>query len=155
MEHSMDPGGSASTTPTRGPGPDDREPAVVRPDATDDARRHMAAFQRPVVESLAALVAREPLVVVGMAQNPHVKNVRRALTEAGHRFEYVEHGSYLTGWSKRLAIKLWSGWPTFPQVFVRGVLLGGEDLTVAAIADGSLARRLAARSDRGGVTGAA
>ena len=30
-----------------------------------------------------------------------------------------------------------------PQVFVRGVLIGGEDLTKAAIADGSLKARLA------------
>ena len=36
------------------------------------------------------------------------------------------------------AIKLWSGWPTFPQVFVDGTLIGGEDLTKAALADGSL-----------------
>ena len=43
---------------------------------------------------------------------------------------------------KRLAIKLWSGWPTFPQVFVRGVLIGGNDETRRAIADGSLKARL-------------
>ncbi|MDB4971522.1 MAG: hypothetical protein JWN44_7211, partial [Myxococcales bacterium] len=43
---------------------------------------------------------------------------------------------------RRLAIKLWSGWPTFPQVFVRGTLLGGEDATVAALTDGSLKHAL-------------
>lgn len=73
-----------------------------------------------------------------MAQNPHVKNVRRTLTEAGIDFHYLEYGSYLSEWRRRLAIKLWSGWATFPQVFVRGVLIGGEDLTKAAIADGKL-----------------
>ncbi|HSQ67463.1 MAG TPA: glutaredoxin domain-containing protein, partial [Polyangiaceae bacterium] len=83
-------------------------------------------------------------VVVGMAQNPHVKNVRKALAKAGIEFKYVEYGSYLSKWKERLAIKLWSGWPTFPQVFVKGVLLGGEDLTLAAISDGSLARTLSA-----------
>ena len=44
-------------------------------------------------------------------------------------------------WKKRLAIKLWSGWPTFPQVFVRGTLIGGEELTKAALADGTLRQR--------------
>ena len=44
----------------------------------------------------------------------------------------------LEGFEKRLAIKLWSGWPTFPQVFVRGELIGGEDLTKAAIASVAL-----------------
>ncbi|MFT5930783.1 MAG: monothiol glutaredoxin, partial [Oceanospirillaceae bacterium] len=24
-----------------------------------------------------------------------------------------------------LAIKMWSGWPTYPQVFVNGTLVGG------------------------------
>ena len=76
-----------------------------------------------------------------MAQNPHVKNVRKALTEAGIDFKYLEYGSYFSEWARRLTIKLWSGWPTFPQVFVRGVLIGGEDLTKAALADGTLKAR--------------
>jgi glutaredoxin-related protein len=79
-----------------------------------------------------------------MAQNPHVKNVRKALTDAGVAFEYLEYGSYFSAWKERLAIKLWSGWPTFPQVFVRGALLGGEELTKAALADGTLKSRAAA-----------
>jgi glutaredoxin-related protein len=73
-----------------------------------------------------------------MAQNPHVRKVRRSLDEAGVTYRYLEYGSYLSKWKERLAIKLWSGWPTFPQVFVRGVLIGGENLTKKALADGSL-----------------
>jgi len=30
------------------------------------------------------------------------------------------------------------GWPTIPQVFVKGELIGGEDLTKAAITSGDL-----------------
>jgi glutaredoxin-related protein len=103
----------------------------------------MASFHADVVGAVAKAVAEHPVVVVGMAQNPHVKNVRRALDEAKIQYHYLEFGSYLSSWRPRLAIKLWSGWPTFPQVFVRGTLLGGEDLTKAAIADGSLQKRLA------------
>src|SRR5258706_553076 len=73
------------------------------------------------------------VVVVGMAQNPHVRAVRKALDEAGIAYTYLEYGSYFSEWKKRLAIKMWSGWPTFPQVYVKGTLLGGEDLTCAAI----------------------
>jgi monothiol glutaredoxin len=91
-------------------------------------------------------IAKHDVVVVGMAQNPHVKNVRRALTDAGIDFHYLEYGSYLSEWRRRLAIKLWSGWATFPQVFVRGVLIGGEDLTKAAIAAGTLKARLGQHS---------
>ncbi len=105
---------------------------------TPEARAHIATFQSDVVREVREAVERGGLVVVGMAQNPHVRKVRRALEEAGIPFQYLEYGSYLSKWRVRLAIKLWSGWPTFPQVFARGVLIGGADLTIAAIADGRL-----------------
>lgn len=111
--------------------------------AAPEALQRMEAFHPDIVRDVAKAVAEHRVVVVGMAQNPHVRNVRRLLREAGVEFEYLEYGSYFSKWSQRLAIKLWSGWPTFPQVFVRGVLLGGEDITRAALADGSLQRRLA------------
>jgi glutaredoxin-related protein len=97
-----------------------------------------------VVREVQETVRRDAVVVVGMAQNPHVRKIRKALDEAGISHTYLEYGSYFSEWRKRLAIKLWSGWPTFPQVFVRGVLIGGEDLTRAALADGSLKSSIAA-----------
>jgi monothiol glutaredoxin len=104
----------------------------------------METFHADVVGQVQAAIVRDAVVVVGMAQNPHVKNVRRALAEAQVEFKYLEYGSYFSKWRERLAIKLWSGWPTFPQVFVRGVLIGGEDRTKAALADGSLKGSLGA-----------
>jgi len=68
--------------------------------------------------------------------------VRKALDEAGIRYEYLELGNYLGRWRERLAVKLWTGWPTFPQVFVHGTFVGGNDLTRAAIADGTFRRLL-------------
>ncbi len=107
---------------------------------TDAAREKIAAFHPKTIDEVRTAIAAHPVVVVGMAQNPHVKNVRRALNAAGIQFHYLEYGSYFSQWKPRLAIKLWSGYPTFPQVFVRGTLIGGEDATVAAITDGSLVR---------------
>ena len=101
------------------------------------------AFHRSVVDEVTGAIERDPVVVVGMAQNPFVRKARRALEEAGIAFTYLEYGSYLSEWKPRLAIKMWSGWPTFPQVFVRGVLIGGCDELKAAIADGTLAASLA------------
>jgi glutaredoxin-related protein len=98
----------------------------------------MERFHADVVREVQEAVRRDAVVVVGMAQNRHVRTVRQALSEAGVEHTYLEYGSYLSKWRERLAIKLWSGWPTFPQVFVRGVLIGGEDLTIAALGDGSL-----------------
>ena len=104
----------------------------------------MEGFHAEVVREVQEAVRREPVVVVGMAQNPHVRKVRQALDEAGVAYEYLEYGSYFGKWKERLAIKLWSGWPTFPQVFVRGTLIGGEDLTKQALADGTLKASLGA-----------
>lgn len=118
-------------------------PLLAPNDTTDAVREAQAAFGREVLDEVRRTVERDPLVVVGMAQNPFVKKARRALEEAGLSFTYLEYGSYLSEWRKRLAIKMWSGWPTFPQVFAKGVLIGGFDDTVKALADGSLKQRLA------------
>jgi monothiol glutaredoxin len=109
---------------------------------TAPAVDRLLSFHGPIVDEVERAVSESPLVVVGMAQNPHVKNVRRALDDAGLAYKYLEYGSYLSKWKERLAIKLWSGWPTFPQVFVKGILYGGEDLTLAALTDGSLKKSL-------------
>lgn len=117
-------------------------PDRIRPEASSK----MAERHADVVREVSEAVAQHDVVVVGMAQNPHVRNVRKALDNAGVKYTYLEYGSYLSQWQRRLAIKLWSGWPTFPQVFVRGVLFGGEDLTKAALADGSLKSALSGKS---------
>jgi len=108
------------------------------PKLSPAAADKIAAFHADTVKEIREAIARDKVVVVGMAQNPHVKNVRKALEAANVKFTYYEYGSYFSEWKKRLAIKLWSGWPTFPQVFVDGVLIGGEDLTKEAIAKGEL-----------------
>jgi glutaredoxin-related protein len=82
-------------------------------------------FHRPIVETVAATVAREHIVVVGMAQNPFVKRARALLDAQQVKFTYLEYGSYFSMWKERLALKLWSGFPTFPMVFIDGTLVGG------------------------------
>ncbi|HSQ64619.1 MAG TPA: glutaredoxin, partial [Polyangiaceae bacterium] len=73
-----------------------------------EAVQRMAAFHPEIVAEVERAIAESAVVVVGMAQNPHVKNVRKALAKAGIEFKYVEYGSYLSKWKERLAIKLWS-----------------------------------------------
>lgn len=104
----------------------------------------MASFQESTRREVQDAVEAHDVVVVGMAQNPNVWRARRALAAAGVSFHDLEYGSYLSGWRRRLGIKLWSGWPTFPQVFVRGTLLGGANEAEAAIADGTLPGLIAA-----------
>ncbi|RMF12664.1 MAG: glutaredoxin [Candidatus Dadabacteria bacterium] len=73
-----------------------------------------------------------------MAVNPHVARARKALKRAGIEYHYLEYGDYFRQWRRRLAIKMWSGWPLFPMVFVNGVLVGGADETEALIRSGEL-----------------
>jgi len=117
-------------------------PLLPEDKRTSTVAEAMAGFHRDIVDQVRTAVEREPVVVVGMAQNPFVKRVRQALTGAGIPFTYLEYGSYFGMWKQRLAIKMWSGWPTFPQVFVRGVLIGGFEETRKALEDGSLRKML-------------
>ncbi len=120
-----------------------KRPLLPESQVAPNVAEAMGNFHSNVVAAVQAAVARDPVVVVGMAQNPFVKKARQALEQAGVSFTYLEYGSYLSQWKERLAIKMWSGWPTFPQVFVRGELIGGCDDAKKAIADGSLKQRLA------------
>jgi len=83
------------------------------------------------------------LAVVTTAGCPHCKRAKQALTEAG--VEYREHN--LAGALDVLAeLKRATGKTTVPQVFVGGELIGGADETLAALADGSLQKRVQAAS---------
>ena len=42
---------------------------------------------------------------------------------------------------RRLALKMWTGWPTFPMVFVKGVLIGGASDLAKLIESGELPRK--------------
>ena len=97
--------------------------AHIHPAVRDKIAANHADFVREVIEA----VAKNDIVVVGMAQNPFPKKARRLLDDAKLEYKYIGHGSYLSGWRRRNALKMWTGWPTFPLVFVRGVLVGGAD----------------------------
>ncbi|AKJ05747.1 glutaredoxin [Archangium gephyra] len=120
----------------------DPRPLLPEDKRTPAATEAMKGFHRDIVDQVRAAVEKDAVVVVGMAQNPVVKRVRQTLEQANIPFTYLEYGSYFGMWKQRLAIKLWSGWPTFPQVFVRGVLVGGFDDTRKALEDGSFKKLL-------------
>jgi glutaredoxin-related protein len=101
-------------------------PALSPDKVSPEAAAVTAAFHRAIVDEVTATVARDRVVVVGMAQNPFVKKARAFLSDKNVTFTYLEYGSYLSRWKERLAIKLWAGFPTFPMVFVNGTLVGGH-----------------------------
>ncbi len=91
------------------------------------------------VNEVKAAVQGNSVVVVGMKQNPFVRKARKVLDENHIAYEYLEYGSYLSMWQERLAIKMWSGFATFPQVFVNGILIGGADSINILLDSGELA----------------
>ena len=106
-------------------------------------REFVAGYNSDIVSEVKKAVAENAVVVVGMAQNPFPKKACKALDAAGIAYQYLEYGSYLGGWRRRNALKMWSGWPTFPMIFVKGVLIGGAGDLNKLIESGELARLLA------------
>lgn len=92
-------------------------------------RARIEGLHADLIARVQKVVADHDVVVLGMRGNPVVTKARKALDGAGVAHEYLELGSYFSQWRRRNALKMWTGWPTFPMVFVRGVLVGGaEDL---------------------------
>jgi len=113
--------------------------ARIHPAIRDTIANHHA----DIVREVEAAVAANDVVVVGMKQNPVVKKARQALDAAAVRHAYLEYGSYLNTWRRRNALKMWTGWPTFPMIFVKGMLIGGAKDLDTLIASGELKRLLA------------
>jgi monothiol glutaredoxin len=101
-------------------------------------RQRIASHHLPVIQQVQAAIAQHPVVVVGLSGNPFVGKARKALTAAGVAHDYLEFGSYFSQWRLRNALKMWTGWPTFPMVFVKGVLIGGADDLKRLIDSGEL-----------------
>jgi glutaredoxin-related protein len=114
----------------------------------EEARLHPAIRERvanlnaDIVHNVQAAANSNAVLVVGMAGNPHVRRARKLLDGAGIAFHYLEFGSYFGGWRRRNALKMWSGWPTFPMVFVTGTLVGGADELDRLVKGGELTRTL-------------
>ena len=107
-------------------------------------RQTVAGHFRDTVQEVQTAVAQHRIVVVGMSGNPVVRKARALLTDKGLDFRYLEYGSYFSQWRRRNSLKMWTGWPTFPIVFVDGMLVGGYKDLKALADSGELGRILAA-----------
>ena len=118
-------------------------PPMSRP-ILDESHIHPAIRQRiashfgDTLQEVRDAVAGHAVVAVGMRQNPFCRKARKLLDGAGVAYEYLEYGSYLGEWRRRNALKMWTGWPTMPLVFVKGVLVGGAEDLQRLIASGEL-----------------
>ncbi len=105
-------------------------------------REKIASLNAEIVKQVQDAAAANAVVVVGMRQNPMPGRARKLLEAGRIAYKYLEYGSYLSGWRRRNALKMWTGWPTFPMVFVKGVLVGGAEDLARLHASGELATLL-------------
>jgi glutaredoxin-related protein len=106
-------------------------------------REKISSGNADIVAEVASAVASNDVVIVGMKQNPWPRKARKALDAAGIRYKYLEYGSYLSEWRRRGALKMWTGWQTFPMIFVKGVFIGGATDLTRLIGSGELKSMLA------------
>ena len=105
-------------------------------------RARISGNHADIVQEVEAAIAANDVVVVGMRQNPMPRRARRTLDTKGIAYRYLEYGSYLNTWRRRNALKMWTGWPTFPMIFVKGVLIGGATDLEKLMTSGELSRML-------------
>ena len=101
-------------------------------------RNKIATNRTDIVDEVKAAIAANDVVVVGMAINPAPRKARKLLDAAGIPYKYLTYGSYLSQWRRRTALKMWTGWQTFPMVFVKGVLIGGASDLAKLLKSGEL-----------------
>jgi monothiol glutaredoxin len=111
-----------------------------------DIRETIANNQADIVREVQDGIAQNDIVIVGMAQNPFPKKARKLLDQQRLAYKYLEYGNYLSAWRRRNALKMWTGWPSFPMVFVKGVLVGGASDLQKLIDSGELARVLGGKA---------
>ena len=105
-------------------------------------RETIANNHADIVEEVKVAIVKNNVVIVGMAQNPMPKKARKLLDRKQLSYKYLEYGSYLRDWRRRNALKMWTGWPTFPMVFVKGVLVGGANDLQKLVESGELTQLL-------------
>ena len=106
-------------------------------------RERVAGLHAGIVAEVRSALAQHAVVVVGMGGNPVVRKVRKALDAADVAHHDLDYGNYFSQWRRRNALKMWTGWPTLPMVFVKGQLVGGGEDTQRLIASGELKQLLA------------
>jgi monothiol glutaredoxin len=95
-------------------------------------------------EQISEVIEREPVAVFmkGTPQMVMCGNSQRALQALHAAGAPVSAVDILPDPRIRQELSAISGWPTIPQVFVKGELIGGADITEELLASGELAQKL-------------
>ncbi len=118
--------------------------AISRPPVHPGVTAAQERYQNELVQEVAKAVAEEAVVVVGVSGLKPGKRARQMLDEQKVAYRYLQYGSYLSGWRRRVALKIWLGWPTFPLIFIKGTFIGGASDLKKLIDAGELPKLLGA-----------
>ncbi|GGK11036.1 Grx4 family monothiol glutaredoxin [Luteimonas terricola] len=102
----------------------------------------------PIIERIQAEISGHPIVLFmkGTPQFPMCGFSSRtagALREAGADMATLHSVNVLEDPEVRANLPRISNWPTFPQLFIHGELIGGCDITMELFESGELARMIA------------
>jgi monothiol glutaredoxin len=97
-----------------------------------------------LTEQISDVIEQEPVAVFmkGTPQMVMCGNSYRALNALAAVGAPVTTVDVLPDPRIRQELSALSGWPTIPQVFVKGELIGGADITEELLASGELQRKL-------------
>jgi monothiol glutaredoxin len=99
---------------------------------------------KPLNEQISEVIEREPVAVFikGTPEMVMCGNSHRALNALRAVGAPVTTVDILPDPRIRQELQAISGWPTIPQVFVKGELVGGADITEELHASGELQRKI-------------
>jgi monothiol glutaredoxin len=99
---------------------------------------------KPLSEQISEVIEKEPvaLFMKGTPQMVMCGNSYRALNALHAAGAPVTTVDILPDPRIRQELSAVSGWPTIPQVFVKGELIGGADITEELLESGELQRKL-------------
>ena len=86
--------------------------------------------QEDIIESIKQQIAENPILIYmkGSTNQPQCgfsARATQALMACGERFAYVD---ILQNPDVRATLPAYANWPTFPQLWIKGELIGGSDI---------------------------
>jgi monothiol glutaredoxin len=96
--------------------------------------------QEQVIETIKQQITENPVILYmkGSPNQPQCgfsARAAQALMGCGERFAFVD---ILANPEIRVALPVYANWPTFPQLWVKGELIGGSDIIVEMFEKGEL-----------------
>ena len=100
--------------------------------------------QEDTIESIKQQIAENPILLYmkGSPNQPQCgfsARASQALMACGERFAYVD---ILQNPEIRATLPVYANWPTFPQLYVKGELIGGCDIMIEMYHSGELQKLL-------------